>query len=553
MKGVSTMSYLDSKIRNDAVNHKNEVKINQENEVKINQENENKVQVSEVIEKNKSESIIDQLKPVKENYVFLLLLALGFGFLFMFCFYDFDKNFNGIMYPLFVVGLFGFAITTLKVLKRKIKKNTYFYAIAALVLGISSFLTMNWFIVIFNTLGIIILFTIFLCKQFYEDSDWGIIRYFGNIVIVWLNAIPCIRYLFLHGISLLKPFKCEKSKWMPVFKGILYGGIFLGIVLPLLASADMVFNKLLKSIFSIFQNPFSEEWFYYIFLVIIAMLMFYGLLCSFVSNRVYEKVNVTKKKETTSAVIMTGIITATYFLFCGIQIVYLFGGNFLSLPKGITYAQYAQQGFFQLLFVVMINIAMVVFCVQKFDEHKGLKMLLSTISICTFIMIASAMYRMILYISVYHLTFLRVFVVWFLIMLTILMLGVVYYIYHNTYKIDKFFFRTVLFCYFILAFMRPDYMIAKYNISHLESIRSEDARYLLFNLSFDATPAIAKIDLNKFDVEENIENGSDSIDFYINEYYDHIYRSYDGKLRSFNISRYFAYQTAKEHLNNTSK
>ncbi|WP_066715908.1 DUF4153 domain-containing protein [Clostridium sp. Marseille-P299] len=544
---------------------KNEVRENaekeeQENEVGQNTEKEsenkeNKVQESEEIDTNKSGTNTDQLKPVRENYVFLLLLALGFGFLFMFCFYDFYINFNGILYPLFVVSLFGFSFITLKVLNRTIKKNTYFYAIAAVLLGISSFLTMNWFIVIFNTLGIIILFTIFLFKQFYEDSDWGILHYFKNIVIVWLEAIASIRYLFKHGISLLKPLKHEKSKWLPILKGIIYGGIFLGIVLPLLASADMVFQKLMKSIFSIFKNPFSGELNYYLFLVIIAMFMFYGLICSFASNGLNDKVKVIKKKEATSAIVMAGIITATYLLFCGIQIVYLFGGNFLTLPEGITYAKYAQQGFFQLLFVVMINIGMVVLCVKKYSEHNGLKRLLTIISICTFIMIASAMYRMILYISVYHLTFLRVLVIWFLITLTVLMIGVLYYIYHNTYKIDKFFFRTVLFCYFILAFMRPDYIIANYNINHIEKIQSEDVRYLVSDLSFDAIPALAKIDENKLDLSEKMIYGSDYVDLetYINEYYGYAYRMYDGKIRSFNVSRYFAYQTAREHINSSLK
>lgn len=509
--------------------------------------NEITTQESKDLDLNNSQMKMDRLEPVKHNYKFLLLLSLEFGILFMLCFYDFYNNFNGIIYPVFVVGLFGFTYVTLRVIKRPIKKNAYFYAIAALLLGISSFVTMNWFIILINTLGIIILFTIFSCKQFYDDSEWGIICYFTNMIEVWLKAIPCMGYIFKHGLYYLKPLRKEKGKWIPVIKGILYGGIFLSIVIPLLASADMIFRQFINKILSFFHNPFSEEWTYYLFLVIVAMLMFYGLLCSFVSDGMFKKIKHNKRKEATSAVVMTGIITVTYLLFCGIQVVFLFGGNFLTLPNGITYAKYAHQGFFQLLFVVMINIGIVVICVKNFKEHKGLKKLLLIISICTFIMIASAMYRMILYISVYHLTFLRVLVIWFLITLTILMFGVVYYIYHDSYKIDNFVFHTVLFCYLILAFMRPDYIIAKYNISHMESIKSEDARYLLFNLSNDATPVLAKIDASEFEVEE--DGGADpETRNYINEYFNNIYVTYDGKLRSFNISKYFAYQTAKEYL-----
>lgn len=541
----------ENKVQENGVEEKNNsaIKEKEKEKEKENKDEDLDININNSVITNNSVMINNKLKPIKDNYKILLLLSLEFGFLFMLCFYDFYINFNGIMYPLFVIGLFGFAYFTLKVINRTIKKNTYFYAIVALLLGISSFITMNWFIVMLNTLGIIILFTIFLCKQFFDDSEWGILYYFTNIIIVWLKAIPCTRYIIKHGLTYLKPLKNKRRKWIPVFKGILFGGIFLSIVIPLLASADMIFREFVVNIFSIFENPFSGEWNYYLFLVIIAMLMFYGLLCSFVSGGVNHKVKLIKKKEPTSAVVMTGIITVTYLLFCGIQIVYLFGGNFLTLPNGITYAQYAHQGFFQLLFVVMINVGMVVLCVKKFEEHKGLKKLLSIISICTFIMIASAMYRMLLYISVYHLTFLRVLVIWFLITLTILMIGVVYYIYHDTYKIDKFFFQSVLFCYLILAFMRPDYMIAKYNISHMETIKMEDASYLLFNLSYDATPVLAKIDTTKFDVGENVEVSYDETDIrnYIDGYFDNICSTYDHKFRSFNISKYFAYQAAKNY------
>ena len=491
----------------------------------------------------------DCLKTVKDNYKHLLILSLEFGFLFMLCFYDFYKNLNGIVYPIFVLGLFGFACVTLKVLKKSIKKNTYNYIIAAALLGISSFLTMNWFIVWINTLGIIILFTMFLLKQFYEDDEWGIIQYVGNIMLVWLDAIPGMRYIIIHGIFQLNPSKYKDKKWIPALKGIIYGFIFLSIVVPLLASADMIFQEFLERIFTVFRNPFSGEWNYYIFLVVIAMLLFYGLVCSFVSGGLKQKNKVVKKKEPTSALVMTGVIAVTYLIFCGIQIVFLFGGNFLTLPNGITYANYAHQGFFQLLFVVIINIGMVILCVKKVTEHSGLKKLLTIISICTFIMIASAMYRMILYISVYHLTFLRVLVIWFLITLTILMSGVVYFIYHNIFKINKYIFRTVLICYLVLAFIRPDYIIASYNISQMKTIDSEDACYLLSNLSYDAAPALAKIDASKFGIGENanVDFDNSEIKSYIDAYFKNIIVTYENKIRSFNVSKYVAYRNARNY------
>ena len=49
-----------------------------------------------------------------------------------------------------------------------------------------------------------------------------------------------------------------------------------------------------------------------------------------------------------------------YVLFCIIQIFSLFLGK-MQHPAGYTYARYAREGFFQLLFVCMINVCLVLF------------------------------------------------------------------------------------------------------------------------------------------------------------------------------------------------
>jgi hypothetical protein len=219
-------------------------------------------------------------------------------------------------------------------------------------------------------------------------------------------------------------------------------------------------------------------------------------------------------------------------IFCLIQIIYLIGGSFFQLPNGITYADYAHQGFFQLVMVVAINMGLVLICVNKVKEHKGLLLSLKLISGATFIMIASATYRIILYIHIYHFTFLRILVLWFLAVLTICMSGNVYYIYHKTFSIYKYIFYTVLISYVIFAFVKPDYIVAKYNVSHMEEMNAQDLNYLM-NLSMDATPAIA--DINESQYKGNL----------IEDYFSNIYSSYKNELRYYNISKNTAYHIVK--------
>ena len=87
-----------------------------------------------------------------------------------------------------------------------------------------------------------------------------------------------------------------------------------------------------------------------------------------------------------------------YVLFCIIQIFSLFLGK-MQHPAGYTYARYAREGFFQLLFVCMINVCLVLFFMGCFRENGLKKILLTVISGCTYVMIASSAFRMCLYIQ----------------------------------------------------------------------------------------------------------------------------------------------------------
>ncbi|MFR8843973.1 MAG: DUF4153 domain-containing protein [Waltera sp.] len=51
--------------------------------------------------------------------------------------------------------------------------------------------------------------------------------------------------------------------------------------------------------------------------------------------------------------------------FSGIQIFGLFLGK-MQLPEGYTYAQYAREGFFQLLAVSILNLILVLVCLSFF-------------------------------------------------------------------------------------------------------------------------------------------------------------------------------------------
>jgi len=207
-----------------------------------------------------------------------------------------------------------------------------------------------------------------------------------------------------------------------------------------------------------------------------------------VKGDINEEVAEGKKAEAILAIPMSGILTALYLVFSVVQIGGLFLGK-MTLPKGYTYAMYAREGFFQLLAVSILNLFLVLAGIQFFKKNKVLTVLLTLMSLCTFIMIASSAMRMILYIKTYHLTFLRILVLWGLLVLAVLFAGVITTLYKNQFSLFRYSVVVVTVCYLGLSFAHPDYWIAKYNVSHQNKVIAMDAGYLR-DLSADAAPVL---------------------------------------------------------------
>ena len=231
------------------------------------------------------------------------------------------------------------------------------------------------------------------------------------------------------------------------------------------------------------------------------------------------------------------LLCAVYVLFCGIQVVYLFAGH-AALPEGFTYAQYARQGFFQLLAVCALNLLLVLGVLLHFPEQRALKALLLFFSLCTFVMIASSGMRMLLYIQEYKLTFARILVLWTLAVLSLLLCGIVAQIARRGFPLFRYGFTVFCLCYAVLALARPDYWTAQYNLSRIDwnTIEEESGAELWRlgeALSLDAMPVFAEYQA-EHDAFEYAYTGT--------------YHSVERQtLRRYNVSRARAYRLWTEY------
>lgn len=483
---------------------------------------------------------------MRANFPLFGIGSLLYSAFYAFCLY---KNASGITYPFFVVGTLCYFFFCMQKLGVPYKKDSVFYLISITLLGISNCLTNSLPLLWLNKCGIFLLSFTLMLHTVYNDRSWNFPTYFAAIFRTIGSGFCCLFRPFGDLVCYFDAQKqeksTEKSYFLPVFIGLLIAAPILLITTALLASADKVFDHLLVSITDLFNIPTLIE---LIALIVIVFFCSYAIIAALCKKSAVRENSAEKTLfDPLVAIVVTGLLSIPYLLFCVIQILYLFLGQ-LTLPAGYTYAQYAREGFFQLLAVCVINLGIVLICLHLFRESKILKAILLILSGCTVIMILSSALRMILYIDSYALTFLRVFVLWSLAVIFLLMAGVTAFIFYKQFPLFRYGIAVVTVCYLALSFSRPDYFIARYNLEN-----GADYDYLS-RLSADAAPAILDSSKNPYlvSVEDMLEktapdeNGSYSADtfydsYWMKSYYCKMeYRTKDMGIRDFNFSLYRA-------------
>lgn len=414
-----------------------------------------------------------------------------YAIFFTFCLY---RNASGITYPFYAAGTIGFAVYTIRKSGISWSGEHILILAASLLLGISNCFTDNSRTILMNEAWIFVLMMYFLLSVYFDTKHWQLGKFMVSIPGLFFRSIGRMFSFFPDAQAWMEEHKGTKnSQALYVLAGVGISVPLIAVVLVLLSSADVIFRE---SVDAIVGDIDGWDVFCCIFWSAAMFFFSYGMASFLDSRELDETVKDHRKGQPVIAVSATAAIALIYIYFCVIQVVYLFGG-YGTLPEGYTYAQYARQGFFQLLFICMMNLALVLIGLGFFRESKVLKGILLVISLCTFIMTASSAYRMLLYIRAYYLTFLRIFVLWALAVIALLMVGIVGKTLKNSFPLFRYGLCVITVCYLVLSFGRPDYWIARYNISacleqeaeNPEAGRELDVWYLS-GLSADAAPAI---------------------------------------------------------------
>lgn len=483
---------------------------------------------------------------LRENFRFFGPVTLLYACFYAFCMY---RNGSGITFPFFMVGSLLFLCCSLERLSITLRKGSGFYMTGMVLLAVSTFCTDDSKIINLNKTAIFLLMMSLLLKQFYDTSEWCLGKYLRSICRLTVCSLGEMGRPFADGAHYFKTEgKRNKALWSAVL-GVVIAVPMLAIVVALLSGADILFRRMTTQLFDWIKpgNLFNVA-----FRIAAMFLGTYMLIAYLCRGSIKEEVQDRRNGEPILAITITGLLSVIYILFCGIQIFGLFLGR-MELPEGYTYAMYAREGFFQLLVVSALNLVIVLCSLAYFKESKVLKVILTIMSLCTFVMIASSAMRMILYIQSYYMTFLRLFVLWALAVLFALFVGVIISIFREKFKLFGYSVAVVTVLYLALSFSHPDLIIAKVNVAH-----QEDYSYLS-DLSADAAPVLIPYleelgyDLSVYWEEDIWEALSEKNDYHREDAYSwkstgfgyHYLDSLQGRLedfswRTYNISRHMA-------------
>ena len=214
--------------------------------------------------------------------------------------------------------------------------------------------------------------------------------------------------------------KDKNDKVINIIFGTIIGVFISGLILALLTSADAYFDKFLSSIVTNFNVDFNL---WYVIKGIIYFVILFAIGINLFKNKeIALKESKMSRANKTVVTTMLFIVNFVFVLFLISEISKLCG-NFLKVPKGYIYSSYAREGFFQLLFVTLINFGIILYLIYKTNlvkEDKKVKCLVLSLIAFSIFLIFNSYYRMFLYIGRFGFTNLRLQVTLFLFMEIIL-------------------------------------------------------------------------------------------------------------------------------------
>ncbi len=273
----------------------------------------------------------------------------------------------------------------------------------------------------------------------------------------------------------------------------------LAVFVPLLSGADATFAALVDGLVPRLDGNTLTRW---IAVFVLAGIGTLGALYLLAGPPLPAEDKPDSAKRTLAQLewgLPVGALTAVFALFLGAQLVALFGGDdYVQRTAGLTYAEYARSGFWQLSAVTVLTLAVILPVLHRATRDTAvdrlwLRGLLCAISGLTLVMIASALGRMWTYQQAYGFTVLRLLVgtceLWLGIVYVLVIIAVLRL---ETAWLPRTAVATATAALLALAALNPEGLVAGENIDRWERGEDLDVHYLA-GLSVDIVPVLDRL------------------------------------------------------------
>ncbi|WP_327326491.1 DUF4173 domain-containing protein [Streptomyces sp. NBC_01210] len=289
----------------------------------------------------------------------------------------------------------------------------------------------------------------------------------------------------------------SRGRWGPVVRTTAVAAVLLIVFGALFAGADAAFADLLGGLIpdvSVADGP----WRFLLFLL--------GLVGALAAARTaaapvrWDRFDVRpgRARARWEWALPLIVLNLLFAAFIAVQLAVLFGGYDKVLREtGLTYAEYARQGFWQLLWATLLTL-LVIALALRWAPRAGARdralvhVVLGALCVLTLVVVASALRRMDLYVAAYGLTRLRVSVaameLWLGLVIVLIMAAGIFGVKWLPRAVAASGAVAVL----VFGLLSPDGMIADRNVQRYESTGKIDIEYFQ-ELSADAVPALDRL------------------------------------------------------------
>lgn len=294
----------------------------------------------------------------------------------------------------------------------------------------------------------------------YDSGDYGLIVYFFTAIYRAVSDLPrVLKSIFSRSEN-------QSKTVSNILIGIVCAIPAVLIIVPILVSADDAFSSLINNIFDDYLTLIQK-----IVLGLGVSVFVIALVFSLkYNNEEYKIKDLSIKANNVSLSAFLSVVCFVYLVYLFSQLAYFFSAFSSILPSGykFTYAQYARRGFFELCVISVINLLFIFAAVLISEKKKNkislaIKLPAAFIVFFTFVIIFTALSKMVMYIGVYGCTVLRICTSAFMIWLFLLFIFLLIRIFVRQFDFLKSGLISALIILAILGIGNVNGQIAKYN------------------------------------------------------------------------------------------